>query len=262
MHKLGILSAMEEETLALEHQLEEAQTIQWGRWIFHEGRLAGFPVVMGRSGWGKVAAAAYTQSMIDRFGVDGILFIGVAGGLNPYIRRGDIVVATGVAQHDINARPFFPQGEIPLLGQREIASANILCENAYRACTEIIQQVGLYFYPTELAELGIEKLKVHLGLALTGDQVIFNATKKTELLALFPEALSVDMESAAVGQVCHALDVPFAVVRIISDAADEQGEDNFSDFVERFVNRFTKPIVQDFVKVIAMTEVPRAGWRK
>lgn len=246
MHRLGILSAMEEETLALEHQLEAPQTVLRGRWTFHEGRLAGCPVVLGRSGWGKVAAAAHTQSMIDRFGVDRLLFIGVAGGLSPYIRRGDIVVATGVAQHDIDARPFFPQGEIPLIGLREIASAQDMCENAYRACTEIIQQVGLYFDPTELAELGVEKLTVHRGLALTGDQVIFDSMKKTELLALFPAALSVDMESAAVGQVCHTQGVPFAVVRIISDTADEQGEDNFLDFVKRFVNRFTRPIVQDF----------------
>lgn len=255
MHKLGILSAMQEETLALEHRIDKLQKTQLGHWIFHEGQLAGFPVVLGRSGWGKVAAAAHTQSMIDHFGVDAILFIGVAGGLSPDIHRGDIVVATEVAQHDMDARPFFHQGEIPLLGQREIASANILQEKAYRVCTEIIQQVGQYFYPSELAEFGLEKLKVHRGLALTGDQVIFDATRKTEILTLFPEALSVDMESAAVGQVCHTQAVPFAVVRIISDTADEQGEDNFLDFVERFVNRFTQPIVENFISAFTLTKV-------
>lgn len=77
--------------------------------------------------------------------------------------------------------------------------------------------------------------------------------KKTELLALFPKALSVDMESAAVGQVCHTLAVPFAGVRIISDTADEQGEDNFLDFVKRFVNLFTRPLAQGFVMVLGMT---------
>jgi adenosylhomocysteine nucleosidase len=248
IQKLGILSAMEEETWALEHTLEEAKQVSRGRTTFHQGELLGFPVVLGRSGWGKVAAASHTQSMIDFFGVDAMLFIGVAGGLSPQIRRGDIIVATGVAQHDMDARPFFAQGEIPLLGVRELMAETSLLENAYQACMRVIQESS--FSPEELAELGMAELTVHQGLALTGDQIIFDPVKKSELLKLFPSALSVDMESAAVGQVCHSQEIPFAVVRIISDNADHQMEDDFLDFMKRFVDRFTGPVVRNFIQTL------------
>lgn len=248
MNRLGIISAMEEETLNLEHQLKNPEVVFRGPWTFHRGLLTDFPVVLGRSGWGKVAAAAHTQFMIDYFEIDKILFIGVAGGLSPYIHRGDIVVATEVVQHDFDARPFFSQGEIPILRLCKIKSTQRLCETAYRACTTLVQQFKLYLNPTELTELGVQELAVHKGLVLTGDQIIFDPTKKTELLTLFPEALSVDMESAAIAQVCHTLGVQFAVIRIISDTADKHGEYKFSDFINRFVNRFTKPIVQNFTE--------------
>jgi adenosylhomocysteine nucleosidase len=97
----------------------------------------------------------------------------------------------------MDARPFFPQGEIPLLGKRELDSSPPLLENADQACRQVIQQS--IFSPEELAEFGIAELMVHQGFALTGDQIIFGPVKKTELLNLFPRALSVDMESAAVG---------------------------------------------------------------
>jgi adenosylhomocysteine nucleosidase len=121
-------------------------------------------------------------------------------------------------------------------------------ENAEQACRQVIQQS--IFSPEELAEFGIAELMVHRGLALTGDQIICDPIKKSELLNLFPSALSVDMESAAVGQVCHSQEIPFAVVRIISDNADHQMQDDFLDFMKRFVDRFTGPVVRTFVQTL------------
>ncbi len=221
---IGILGAMEAEVRLLQEMLGGATTADSTGRNYVTGRLGSQEVVVSISGFGKVAAASTVTSMLDRFDAEAVVFSGVAGALHPDVTRGDVVIADQLVQHDFDASPLFPRFVIPSLQVDRIPADAGWTDRAAAAA----------------ARAGAT---VHCGLILSGDRFIDNAADRAELGSLFPDALAVEMEGAAVAQVCAERRVPFVVIRAISDAADD---DAAADFLE-FVDRQAAPLLSEIV---------------
>jgi len=242
--KVGVLGAMTEEVDALASAMHVDRTSTVGGRDYLEGSLATCPTVLTFSRWGKVASASTVTTLLDRFNVDAIVFVGVAGGIQPQIRVGDVVIGSSLAQHDMDARPLFPRGEVPLLGVTEFASSPDLVELARLACHEFMSQLGGDTQlVASLRELGILSPQLHSGLIVSGDSFIADAAHASRVRGVFSQALCVEMEGAAVAQVCFERRCPFVVVRVVSDNADETAHVDFSKFVSTVATRYSSGIV-------------------
>ncbi len=233
MTRLAIVGAMHEEIAALRPCLEDVRTERRAGRDFHLGRLDGHDVILVRCGIGKVAAATTAAVLLDAFDARALLFTGVAGGLGDSVRVGDIVVATALLQHDMNAEPLFPRWEVPLTGRARF--------DADAAWTARLVQAA-----RTLAVSGTHAVAatIHQGLVISGDRFVATRAESDQLRALLPDALAVEMEGAAVAQVCHDFARPFAVVRTISDRADDAAHGDF----QRFVRDVAAPYSRDIVR--------------
>ncbi len=241
---IGILAAMPEE---LEHVLRDVRAdrvITRGGRTYHHGTLHGVECVATLSRVGKVAAAATTMHLILEFGVREIVFTGVAGVLDPRLRVGDVVVATELIQHDLDARPLFPRFEAPLLGVSRFAVEAARRDAATVAAESFLRDfLNKSISPEDLARFGLQSPSVHTGLIASGDQFITSHDAKESLRAILPDALCVEMEGAAVAQVGHEHGVPVTVIRTISDAADDSAPADFSAFIERVASEYSRGIL-------------------
>jgi adenosylhomocysteine nucleosidase len=230
---IAIVGAMHEEISALLPCLEDVATrVRAGR-EFHAGRLDGRDVVLVRSGIGKVAAATTCALLLDAFDAAAVLFTGVAGGLAARVRVGDVVVATALLQHDMDASPLFPRWEVPLTGRALFEADAAWTARLAEACRGVVARA-----PERL------RARVHEGLVVSGDRFICAAAESQALRAALPLALAVEMEGAALAQVCHDFGRPFAVVRTISDRADDSAHVDF----QRFVRDVAAPASRDLVR--------------
>ena len=230
MSCLAIVGAMHEEIAALLPCLADVRTQRRAGREFHLGRLDGHDVILVRCGIGKVAAATTTAVLLDAFDAEALLFTGVAGGLADGVRVGDIVVATALLQHDMNAEPLFPRWEVPLTGRARFP--------ADAAWTARVARAG-----AALVAAG-PPARLHEGLVVSGDRFVATGAESARLRAWLPDALAVEMEGAAVAQVCHDFARPFAVVRTISDRADDAAHVDF----QRFVCDVAAPLSRDIVR--------------
>ena len=224
---------MHEEIAALRPCLEGPRTQRRAGRDFHLGRLDGHDVILVRCGIGKVAAATTTAVLLDVFDAAALLFTGVAGGLGDGVRVGDIVVATTLLQHDMNAEPLFPRWEVPLTGRARFG--------ADAAWSARLAQASRTLASTNAHAVGAA---IHQGLVVSGDRFVATHAESDQLRALLPDALAVEMEGAAVAQVCHDFARPFAVVRTISDRADDAAHGDF----QRFVRDVAAPYSRDIVR--------------
>lgn len=215
---IGLISAMEEELVRLRERFEPDQVVKQAGLEFFFGELAGQKVVLLRCGVGKVNAAVATQLLIDRFGVDAVLFTGLAGSLVPHLERGDIVVSNMVVQHDIDLTAFGRRpGEIPDLA-RMIDADPKLVHMAADAAEAVIAKAG-------------EKRQVMVGTIATGDSFVSDPERIRWLQREFG-AVATEMEGGAVGQVCQMNKVPFVVIRVISDGAGGGAAGEFIMFLD------------------------------
>jgi adenosylhomocysteine nucleosidase len=235
---LAIVSAIHEELRALLGSLEGARVAHHGGRAFHTGRLAGREVVLVLSGIGKVAAAATAALAIHHFGSRALLFTGVAGGLGGAVRVGDVVVAQSLLQHDLDASPLFPRWEVPLTGRSRFPTDPALRATLLQACDEVLRQP-----PAGLAALGLGAPSRHLGLVVSGDRFVSSAAESDALRAVLPDALAVEMEGAAMAQVCADFGCPLAVLRTVSDRADDQAHVDFPRFTADVAAPYARDIV-------------------
>ena len=233
MTRLAIVGAMHEEIAALRPCLEGLRTERRAGRDFHFGRLDGHDVILVRCGIGKVAAAITAAVLLDAFDAGALLFTGVAGGLGDGVRVGDIVVATTLLQHDMNAEPLFPRWEVPLTGRARF--------DADPAWSARLAQASRTLAAGNAHAVGAA---IHLGLVVSGDRFVATHAESDQLRALLPEALAVEMEGAAMAQVCHDFGRPFGVVRTISDRADDAAHGDF----QRFVRDVAAPYSRDIVR--------------
>ena len=170
------------------------------------GEIEAVPVVLVVSGVGKVAAALATQFVCDTYRPRCVITFGLAGATDSDSRPGRLIVASGAVQHDVDARPLTAaRGVIPSLGKAMFAADPTLSANLRRAAERVVEDSGI----------------VTTGLVLTGDQIITSRQVRDGRLRDFPDGLCFDMETAAIAQVAHQNDLPWAALRMTSDSADE-----------------------------------------
>jgi adenosylhomocysteine nucleosidase len=237
------MGAMPEEIDALLAVLERRAVRERAGRTFHAGRLHGHEVVIVFSRWGKVASASTVTELILEHDVGSVVFFGIAGGVNG-VARGDVVVATGLVQHDLDASPFFPPLHVPMLGIAELPVDETMSKALARGAERFVVERLRADAPTHLLEeAALGEPRVRRGVIASGDQVIFSSRSRDMVRARAPEALCVEMEGAAVAQVCHEHHVPFACVRTISDVADDQGGEHVKPFLHGLAGVYTKGIV-------------------
>lgn len=239
---IGIMGAMPQEIDGIISLMQNRKTIESGMRVFHTGELNGKKVVAVFSRWGKVAAATTVTTLINKFQISKLIFTGVAGALQPHLNIGDFVIAKRLIQHDVDARPLFKQNEIPLIGKTYFNCDNGLLLNVEKAIVSVINQGKSHRHLEE------KIAKVFFGDIASGDQFFSSSKQKESVLSILPDALCVEMEGAAVAQVCYEYQIPFVVVRIISDAADDNAVADFELFVSEVVENYTKPVFLELFK--------------
>ena len=225
--KFGVICAMQEELKTLlEHLDQDSQTDVGGK-IYYSGSIDSVSVVLVESGIGKVEAGITTEHLITDFAADVVINSGSAGGIGQNQRVGDVVISTETAYHDVDVRAFdYEYGQLP--GQPARFKASLKWIDALATAG---QETGL----------NIEK-----GLIVSGDQFVSSKEVISKIKHYFPEALSAEMEGAAVGQVACDHNVPYVVVRAMSDVGDEDAGDSFDEFIIQAGQRSAKMLLQLF----------------
>ncbi len=231
----ALLSALAEEQQGLIELLQAPVLHRAAGREVYTGRLWGEPVVVTLSRIGKVAAATTATLLAERFAPQRMVFTGVAGGLAPAVRVGDVVVSHALLQHDMDASPLFPRHEVPLYGRSRFEADQALAAAL-----------------TQAARRALGASKVHQGLLVSGDRFVSSAAESRALQAALPEALAVDMESAAVAQVCHDYGLPFAALRSISDRADDSAHIDFQRFVQEVASPCMHRILAQWLQAGAL----------
>jgi adenosylhomocysteine nucleosidase len=240
---IAVVAAMHEELGALLAQMPDEQRVRAAGRDFWVGHLHGQPVVAVLSRIGKVAAAVTATVLLERFGVRAIVFTGVAGGLAPGVNVGDVVVATALLQHDMDASPLFPKHEVPLMGLSRFAADAALGDALSAVAGDVLRDPVALIGQAGVDEFGLSAPKVHRGLLVSGDRFVSTTAESAALQRELPDALAVEMEGAAVAQVCHDYGVPFAAMRTISDRADDAAHGDFARFVAVVASRYSLALV-------------------
>ncbi|MDH1703424.1 5'-methylthioadenosine/adenosylhomocysteine nucleosidase [Comamonas terrigena] len=245
---LAILSALPEEQYGLQHLLTEARTVRRAGRDFTLGWLHGRSVVLGLTGIGKVAAATTATAVMEGFGAQQLLFTGVAGGVGAGVQVGDVVVAQQFLQHDMDVRPLFPRWQVPGYAAPTLACDAVLSAGLLAAAQACVAQAATWNEPLLAGSVP----RAHAGLVASGDQFIVSAAVSGQITADLQAAghapLAVEMEGAAIAQVCADYGVPFAAVRTISDRADDSAHVDFPAFVQAVASRYALQIVQHWVQ--------------
>ena len=213
MGTIGIIGAMEVEVKELKEQMQITRQLTKAGMEFCEGILEGQDVVVVRSGVGKVNAAVCTQILIDVFDVKAVINTGIAGSLNNDVNIGDIVLSTDVLHHDMDAIGFgYKKGQIPQMDAFSFHSDDALRTLAVKACKEANPDI-----------------EVFEGRIASGDQFVADQGVKDFITKEFG-AYAVEMEGAAIAQAAYLNNVPFLVIRAISDKADGSAEMDYPTF--------------------------------
>ena len=219
MKKLGIIGAMEEEVARLKEHMTEVAVTERASLTFYEGKINGLPVVVVRSGIGKVNAALCTQQLVDLFGIDAVINTGIAGSLNAKIDIGDIVLSTDALEHDMDAVAFgYDVGVIPRMDTSVFVADEALRTLAATVCAQVNPEVS-----------------VHEGRIVTGDQFIADKAKKEWLVSTF-SGMCTEMEGAAIAHAAHNNGIPFLIIRAISDKADDSATEDYPTFEAKAIN--------------------------
>lgn len=249
---IGIIGAIPEEVNAIINEMQISESRKIGNRIYTIGKLEEQEIVAVFSRIGKVAAAISTTTLIHEFKITQLIFTGVAGGLAEQVKIGDLVIATNLVQHDFNAFPLYPKNEIPLTNKKLFKTNTELTEIAKKEIEIFIDQQNMENYVSKetLAEFSISKPKIHLGLIASGDQFVYKKEQANKILTDFPEVLCVEMEGAAVAQVCYEYKIPFTVIRTISDHANETASLDFNKFINQVSNVYGLFIVKHILQKI------------
>lgn len=229
--RMALMGAMQEELAAILACMPDAHCETVAGRQFWLGHFEGHDVVAVLSGIGKVAAALTATVLIEKFQVHRIVFTGVAGGLAAQAQVGDVVVASALLQHDMNASPLFPPYEVPLTG-----------------CAQFPTDIELTRCLLNSARQALPQARVHEGLVISGDQFVASSAASQRLQTALPGAMAVEMEGAALAQVCRDFGVPLGVVRTISDRADDDAHTDFSKFVQDVASHYSVAIVSEFLR--------------
>ncbi len=212
--KAGIIGAMEPEVALLKAKLSNSEEVMHAGYTFYQGQLDGNDVVIVQSGIGKVAAALATAVLIDKFQPNYVVNTGSAGGFDATLKVGDIVVSSEVRYHDVDLTVFgYEIGQLPAN-----PAAYIPHEALVQAAKQGIEQ--------------LENIQTMIGLITTGDTFMTKDEDIAKARANFPTMAAVEMEGAAIAHTCHQFNVPFVIIRSLSDIAGKESATSFDEYLE------------------------------
>ena len=248
MKKTGIMSAMVEEMESLLKVLDRDEVVTIGQREYHSGKLWNKDVVLVFSRWGKVAASSTTTTLITEFDVDEIVFTGVAGAIDSSVNIGDIVIAENLFQHDFDASPFLLKHVLPLILKKEIGTNSTIRNKLFDACSKFVNnQIKDVISNDYLDEYKISEPRAILGNIASGDQFIKEDKKRNEIKSSLDNILAVEMEGAAVAQICYEFSVPLGVIRTISDDANDNAIKDFPKFVYNIASQYSYQIIKNYL---------------
>ncbi len=233
MQPIGIIGAMEQEVALLKQQLTDAQTHKVANFEFYQGKLTGTDVVLVQSGIGKVTAAIATTLLIQLFKPRAVINTGSAGGFDPSLNVGDIVISSEVRHHDVDVTAFgYEIGQVPRLPAAFVADSDLV-----NAAEQSIQQLGF--------------CQTRVGLITTGDVFMCDPERIAKTRQQFPSMLAVEMEGAAIAQTCYQLATPFVVIRSLSDIAGQESPTSFEAYLE-VASRNSSAMVNAMIAKLAL----------
>lgn len=247
---IGILGAMAQEIDEVKALLTNKTVVKIANREFVVGKINGIACVVAFSKWGKVAATITATLLIQEFGVTDLFFIGTAGALADGLKVGDIVISKRLVQHDLDARPIISRFELPLLNRVYVDSNPELTELAGKAVSSLLEKGVAHMVGEEAVKEFNLAPTLYLGDIASGDQFINSDEKRQEILGLLPDVLCVEMEGAAVAQVCLEFGTPFTVIRTISDTADHNARVDFNKFIVEVANAYSREIVGEIVRLV------------
>jgi len=211
---IGIIGAMEEEVVILRNLITNPKKFKFSNMEFVQGTLFGKEAVLVKSGIGKVNAAMTATLLLEKFEITDVINTGSAGGIKEDAEVGDVVVSESVAYHDVDVTGFgYEMGQVPGLPDVFHSDKGLL-EKVERA----------------LEKTGVRHFK---GQVVTGDIFIHRPEQMDRIKVDFPEAVALEMEAAAIAHVCHIQEIPFVVVRALSDIAGKKSEVSFEEFLPK-----------------------------
>ncbi len=224
---LGIIGAMDEEVAKLKEHMTDVIVTTKAAMDFYKGKLNGKEVVIVRSGIGKVNASICTQILVDDFSIDAVINTGIAGSLRNEINIGDIVLSTDTVEHDMEATAFgYPVGQIPRMDTFSFKADETLMELAKKCCEKVNPEVSVF-----------------TGRVVSGDQFISNKEKKNWLIETF-DGYCTEMEGAAIAHCAYLNNIPFLIIRAISDKADDSAQMDYPTFEALAIERSVKLMLE------------------
>jgi len=242
------MSAMQEEIQSLIHQMENRVTYTKGKRKYYTGTLFNREVVLVFSRWGKVASATTATQLINDFNLRELIFTGVAGAVSPILNIGDIVIGKGLVQHDMNAFPLYKSFEIPLLHKTFFITNSDNRKKMHSACDTFIKAHTSVIPKEDLETLHIVAPKVLIGDIASGDQFVSTKAQVDFLNSNLKTVLCTEMEGASVAQVCYEYDMPFSIIRIISDNANSNSSVDFPVFAKKIASKYALYILENYFK--------------
>lgn len=245
---IGIISAMPDEIEAIQTQFEVEEKVVKGMRTYYRGKLFGSKVVLVFSRWGKVASATTVTQLINDFKVDEIIFTGVAGGLQADVSIGDIVIGQNLYQHDMDASPLVNMFEVPLLGKSSFSTDLKKRDLLVKATKLFLENRTKFLSEKEFENFQIVRPKFHIGDIGSGDQFVSSSEQSLKILSGLPSIKCVEMEGAAVAQVCYEYKIPFSILRTISDNANQHAHIDFPKFAKEIASKYALGILQYYLK--------------
>lgn len=224
---IGIIGAMDEEVAKLKEVMTDVTIKSKAKMDFYKGKLCGKDVVVVRSGIGKVNAGMCTQILVDDYGIDAVINTGIAGSLNADINIGDIVLATDALQHDVDATGFgYDLGVIPRMETSIFVADEKLRKIALEACKKVNPDIAVFE-----------------GRVVSGDQFISDKSVKDRILKNFA-GYCTEMEGAAIAQAAYLNEIPYLVIRAISDKADDSATEDYPTFEKKAIKHSVNLMIE------------------
>lgn len=224
--KIAVIGAMEEEVELLRNEIENPETKSIANSEFTSGTYKNHEVVLLKSGIGKVNAAMSTSILLNEYKPDYVINTGSAGGYDPTLEVGAIVISDEVRHHDVDVTAFgYEIGQVP-----QLPAAFKADERLMKLAEEAVFEIG--------------KHQVATGLIATGDIFMHDPAKVEQVRNHFPQMKACEMEAAAVAQVCYQFEVPFVVIRALSDIAGKESSMSFDEFLPVAAKHSTQIVLQ------------------
>ncbi len=229
--KIAVIGAMEQEVEALRLAIEDAQTDIIAKSEYTVGKYAGHDVILLKSGIGKVNAAMSTSILLEKFNPDIVINTGSAGGFDASLEVGAIVISDEVRHHDVDVTAFgYEMGQVP-----DLPAAFKSDEKLRKLAEETVNELGEHQYAT--------------GLIATGDSFMSDSERVELVRGYFPQMKAAEMEAAAVAQVCYQFDVPFVIIRSLSDIAGKESSISFEEFLPTAAKHSTEIVLRLIAKL-------------